>query len=299
MIRALNPSNKSIVASLPLNSNGMNYSVFRELQAPIRFRSFSIKYVISGEEKYRINGVDYDVKTGEYVLANTHAEGSVLIDSKSQVKGLCIDISQDLLSEITAAHIRPDSAIPDKSLDRFFHTEDFLEQKFLSNSSYLGTKLQLLGAHFENHACIPEELPVEHYYEMAELLLADYIPLHRQLQTVKAVKASTRKALFRAVEKGKAFIDEHFSSPISVAEIAREATLSEYHFHRLFKNMYGLSPYHYLMKRRLEFSQTLLQKHLMSVSEAALNTGFSDIHSFSKAFKKHFGVSPSGFAVMK
>ena len=69
--------------------------------------------------------------------------------------------------------------------------------------------------------------------------------------------------------------------------------MSPYHFHRIFQKTFNISPYHYSLKVRLNHAATLMAHQKYSITEAAMATGFSDISSFSKTYKKHFGVSPS------
>jgi AraC family transcriptional regulator len=73
--------------------------------------------------------------------------------------------------------------------------------------------------------------------------------------------------------------------------------LSEFHFIRLFKQSFSISPYQYIIQCRLAHAQTLLANHV-SIANTAFDTGFADVFSFSKAFKKAFGMSPSGFVKM-
>jgi AraC-like DNA-binding protein len=64
----------------------------------------------------------------------------------------------------------------------------------------------------------------------------------------------------------------------------------------LFKKVVGVSPHQYILSKRLELGKELLEKKQMPVSAAALESGFADVFSFSKAFRKHFGVSPTHFS---
>jgi transcriptional regulator GlxA family with amidase domain len=73
--------------------------------------------------------------------------------------------------------------------------------------------------------------------------------------------------------------------------------MSEFHFFRSFKQAFGITPYRYLLNNRLEFSKSLLQKKI-PVKEIATSCGFADIFSYSKAFKKTFGTSPTAYSRM-
>lgn len=278
---------------LPKNSNLINYSVLNEFYSSNPYRSFSIKYVVEGSELYAVNGTKYEVKDQEYLLANNLSEGFVEVDSKKAVTGICIDIAPSILSEVTATLLCPSSGTADLSLNTFFNTSGFLEQKYNARSTRLGQVLLKLQREL---SVKPEEgtgLSKEFYYLLSEQIVADHVPIVKQLQDIKAVKTETRKVLLRSVMKGKGYIDDNFTMPLTIEEIAREVALSEYHFLRLFKLVYSISPYQYIIQKRLQYAKSLLNGERPSVSGVALMTGFSDVHSFSKAFKKYFGYSPS------
>ncbi|MFN0204191.1 MAG: helix-turn-helix transcriptional regulator [Bacteroidia bacterium] len=283
------------LTQLPKNSNLVNFSEFKELYSNSPFRSFSIKYVIEGYEKYTVNGKVYPIQTGQYLLANHFCEGSIEIDSRKAVKGLCIDIAPEILSEVVACFRQPDAPICDLALDTFFNTSHFLENQYAAQETQLGNCLLTLAKEVAQNPHLLQNVSPAFYFNLAEKMIADHLSIYKQLQNVKTVKIATKKDLFRRVSKGKLFIDQYFTHSFDIAEVAQEATLSEYHFFRLFKNMYQLSPYQYLLQKRLHYSLEMLKQGNTSITEIAENAGFCDVHAFSKAFKKHFGASPSAF----
>lgn len=88
-------------------------------------------------------------------------------------------------------------------------------------------------------------------------------------------------------------MDAHFTSPLQIDAIARGYGLSEYHFYRLFKSVFGVSPHQKLVHSRLSYGRYLIKHQYATVTDAALACGFADVHSFSKSFRKRFGYAPS------
>lgn len=82
---------------------------------------------------------------------------------------------------------------------------------------------------------------------------------------------------------------------LTVSVLAEISGLSEKSFRRAFLQIYGIAPYEYLQKFRMEKAEILLLNTPMSISEIALLCGFSDIYGFSHALKRHLGISPSVF----
>lgn len=283
-------------SQLPINGNLVNYSVLRDLERVVPFKRFSVKYVIEGCEKYTVNGKKFHLAKGQYLLANCFAEGSIKIDSPKPVKGICIELSMDILSEVVASYRRPDTAIADLALDKFFSTPEFLENQYNAAQTSTGKLLLDLDARLSKNPFHAHEFNHEFFYQLAEHLVIDNANLCQQIKAISSVKLATKKDLIRKLNTGKAFMDTNFSLPMDIAMIAKEAGLSPYHFFRLFKTVYGKSPYQYLLHKRLNSTLVKIQNGNDSLTEIAMNTGFSDIHSFSKTFKKHFGIAPSEYS---
>lgn len=284
---------------LPKGENMCNFSILNDLSEPHTFRSFSIKYVFDGCENYQVNGNKYKVKSGEYLLANSLCEGKIEIDSTTMVKGICIDVSPALLSQAFSSFVAPDSPLPEVPLDDFFNRESFLENKYSISATKLGGTLAELSRQFNANPFYKYKLTDEFYFTLAVNIVEDHQAIIAQLYKINTVKHQTRKDLYRRLCKGKEFLENNFERSISIGSAAEYATLSEYHFFRLFKAAFGVTPQQYLIQKRLSKSLELLRAGHYSVTEASTATGFADVYSFSKAFKKHFGISPSNVAENK
>ncbi len=283
------------ITNLPETGNLIVFSKLKEIHANLTFRGFSIKYACEGEETYTINGTKFKVSAGQYLLANNFAEGNVQIESKNPVKGICIDFDTNLVAAAAASFSRPDTPIPDQSLDLFFTTPAFLENQYMAKNTKIGALLLELDKLISAAPFVQHQFTEELYLNLAERLVEDYKPIIPQLNAVPGMKLATKKDLFRRLILGKLFISEHFSKPLNIEDIAKEIGMSKFHFFRLFKQVFNQSPYQYLLQKRLEYAVALLKKGNASISEIAMDTGFSDIHAFSKAFKNTYGTSPSHF----
>ncbi len=91
------------------------------------------------------------------------------------------------------------------------------------------------------------------------------------------------------------YIDEHLSEDLPLAKVAEIAHYSPYHFHRIFKYLTSEPLHAYVNRRRLEKSALDLRHKNITITEMAYKYGFGDITSYSRAFKRHFGVSPTNY----
>ncbi|PWV70241.1 AraC family transcriptional regulator [Halomonas sp. A11-A] len=91
------------------------------------------------------------------------------------------------------------------------------------------------------------------------------------------------------------FIERHLATPLSVADLAREACLSEAHFRLCFREQAGMTPWQYVRARRLEAARHLLTASDLPLSEVAARTGFASQSALSHAFRQSFGQAPGHY----
>ena len=101
----------------------------------------------------------------------------------------------------------------------------------------------------------------------------------------------------RRVNRGIDYIKDHLTEPLPIAELARLAHFSPFHFHRIFRSIVG-EPLHAFI-RRLRLEKAVFQmlhgpKAMLAV--VALRSGFVSSSDFSRAFKQIYGFSPRGFS---
>jgi len=98
--------------------------------------------------------------------------------------------------------------------------------------------------------------------------------------------------IYTRMVSAKIFIDDHYGQPICLEQISKQAYLSKFHFHRIFKTIYKKTPHAYLTAKRLERAKLLLEKEGISITEVCNCVGFESLGSFSILFKKQNGYAP-------
>jgi Transcriptional regulator containing an amidase domain and an AraC-type DNA-binding HTH domain len=123
------------------------------------------------------------------------------------------------------------------------------------------------------------------------LLLTHLLQTYSSVQwKLPAVTGGLAPSVLRNV---LAYVDANLSQPLTLADLAAEAALSEYHFARMFRQSTGLAPHQYVMQRRMDSARQLVQHSALPLTEIALACGFSSASHFSNRFKRVVGMTPS------
>ncbi len=91
------------------------------------------------------------------------------------------------------------------------------------------------------------------------------------------------------------YIEENLSKQICLGSLAERARLSRHHFCRAFRQSFGVPPHRYHVERRIDQAKLLLADRAMSITDVGLTLGYSQTSSFSVAFRKLTGRSPSEY----
>nr|Q51872.1 RecName: Full=Probable transcriptional regulator LumQ [Photobacterium leiognathi]AAA87846.1 LumQ [Photobacterium leiognathi subsp. mandapamensis] len=91
------------------------------------------------------------------------------------------------------------------------------------------------------------------------------------------------------------YIEQHLQKKISVAELSSVAFLAQSQFYALFKSQMGITPHQYVLRKRLDLAKQLIAERQKPLSQVAQLCGFSSQSSFSQAFRRLYGMSPTRY----
>lgn len=91
------------------------------------------------------------------------------------------------------------------------------------------------------------------------------------------------------------FIAKNYNENITNDELAQLTGLSTVYFRKLFTEVFETSPINYVHKLRIKKAKEMLESDYGSITDIADSLGYSNIYDFSRAFKKHTGISPSKY----
>jgi AraC-like DNA-binding protein len=134
---------------------------------------------------------------------------------------------------------------------------------------------------------------------LAEAIVLNEKNIRVSLSGLHAVRHTTRTEIMKRLLIGKEYIDSHFTNNPKIADIASIAFMSEFFFFRNFKLAFRTTPYQYILDKKIDLAKQLMHDEQIGFAEIAESCGFPDIFTFSKAFKRKCGFTPSATRRMR
>lgn len=97
----------------------------------------------------------------------------------------------------------------------------------------------------------------------------------------------------RSIQKAIEYMEDHMMDKVSYEDVARQLYMSNYHFHRLFSMVTGITANEYIRNRKLSMAGQELIMSDKKVIDVALKYGYESPESFTKAFSRFHGVTPN------
>jgi AraC family transcriptional regulator len=91
------------------------------------------------------------------------------------------------------------------------------------------------------------------------------------------------------------YIEQHLAEEISILALSSLAKLSPHHFARAFRHSFGQPPHRYHMIRRMNRARDLLLQSKLPVTQIGVRIGFRETSSFTRAYRRYSGITPSEF----
>lgn len=259
----------------------------------------AVKYVQKGEVGFELNKRQNEILQQQYFLVDRGSDNAAFISAAQPAEGLCIFIDNQVISDIffTITHKDEDSL---SDPDAFRNASlDIVEGLYNASDDIFSNSLKQLSIKSSFNNGLLGEFSEEDFYVLVKHLVHQQQHIYHLVQRVAAKKSLVRKENFRRVQQARNYIHDNLGETLGIEELAKIANMSPFHFMRSFKRIYKMPAYQYIIEQRLQWALQLLLQRKLTMTEIARSTGFEDIFTFSKAFKKRFGVAPSFFSTNK
>ena len=252
----------------------------------VRFAGpLSIKGVIRGSATWETPQGRYELVPGAVLLLNDGEPYTLTIDALQPVETFNFFFARGFVEDAfrtasTPAAVLLEDPVPPRM--------SFCER--LHFGTPLALELQRAHARYRDGEPLAES-----FYAAALQLASFETEVRARAERLPALRASTREELARRLGIGTSFLHANLVRRVLVAEAAREACLSPFHFHRLFTSFHGVTPHRYVTDLRLQRARTLLRETARDVAEVAEDCGFESVGSFTTLFTRTVGMPPARF----
>lgn len=134
-----------------------------------------------------------------------------------------------------------------------------------------------------------------YYRNLLSLISTYYLNNYSNYRDLRNSSYSTSKISRAGIELIDQYISEHMDQAISIEKLAERLNYSKYYFLREFKKLKGITPYQYVIEKKMNRAKRLLMLQDHSIADISYRLGFSDQAYFTHVFKKHTGQTPGQF----
>ena len=247
--------------------------------------------MLNGYQYYKTGRKDCIVKNDNYLVVNEGQTWQSEITSESPVEMIVVAYHPEFLKK--AIHSLTASA--QSLLDDPFVATSGCETAYFESTYPNDDKIRQLFLQLKSSIISEKEDELffeQIHFDLLELIFQKHQNSLKQASLLPAKSAAVQKELFQRLGIAKDYINAHLDEKIKLEEISKVAALSPYHFLRLFKALYKLTPHQYLTKERMRRAYYLLEHSSKTIREISYETGFENQSAFGRVFKNHFSASP-------
>lgn len=251
----------------------------------ISTKNYSLKIPVNGSEYYSTGNVLNKVDPGTFMLVQPGEDVRAVVDAQSPVLGKCIYLDKDDFDRAWAIISNGDV------LDQCGTTAapELYSGKYRMEEDKLGGLLRELMFTKSHH------LTDEVYLKLATGLVEQQMGAVEMMKRLQVKKRTTKKEVYDRLMVARMYIYDNYPEDIDLDVIALNSGLSKFHLLRLFKSVFGCTPYQMLTERRLEKARELMALGKYSLEDVAHLSGFNQRRTFTASFKRKFGVSPKSY----
>lgn len=230
-----------------------------------------ILYVVSGTGKAIIDNTAYSIHEGDLIIINPNTIHEEKSDSSNELNLIFLAINEFQLFNLPPNFLISEDTCPVINSKKYkFKIEGYFSDLLHETSSR-----------------------IDLYKEICQGLVSSLIVFI--LRISMATQDNAYNLLSEECKKVKDYIDNNYTSQLTLDSLSQNVYISKHHLSHIFKNETGVSPIKYLITKRISEACRLLVETDLSISYIASFVGYDDPVYFSQIFKRTKGVSPLAY----
>jgi AraC family transcriptional regulator len=252
----------------------------------------SVKTMISGAAFWHTEAGAQRVKTSSFLVLNKGTKYTLEMNSREPSHTFVLFFRDGFVEDVqrcmsfSSSRLLDDPFSPGKG-------SPFVEAIHSAEGSGVGIALNRVRSAWL--AGGGAETLEEEFHGVAVELVSLQKDVLRLADAVPSLRQSTRNELFRRIQRARVLIEDCYVEDLSLEELAAEACLSPYHFHRTFREVYGVTPHQHAQRLRLREAARFLAETDLPIAAVCAKSGFRSVPSFSTLFRSRFRMSPHRF----
>lgn len=233
------------------------------------------------------NGQQYRIETDSFLFTQPGDIYGLTVDNMHKTELCNIHINRNFFDGVAHTLASSDEHLIDdptaiKSTGAHLFTQLYRKDATINHLTHKLTQEETYSNNSFEHVLM----------QLAEHLLLSSSEIQKSISKLPFAKAAVRIDIYKRLTLAKDYIQSNYHTPLELDTICRETGMSKFHFLRVFKSYFGITPHQYLSNVRMEKATALLRNTSASIVEISDSVGFEYPNSFIKAFRKAYHISP-------
>jgi AraC family transcriptional regulator len=246
----------------------------RRVEYPLFEQRLSIKMASGGRERYLLTrpGREVDVDEDHYLVINDGRSYASRIAAEREIESYSIFFRPGFANEVESSLRTP----VERALEGGTQTASEPEfQEFLQpHDGHITPVLKFIRHHVRSGLDDPQWYEEQLFFLLARLL-EHRERLQRRVARLPACRRTTQAEIYRRVMLAANYIHSHFDRDVDLDELSAQACLSKFHFLRLFHRVMGMTPYAFVLAKRVRAAKKLMATTELTLEEISQQVGFA------------------------
>lgn len=259
---------------------------------PYSGNSLTIIYFKEGGGSLIIENKRRKICDNKFIIANPNTDWEYINDKNQSIDVLSFVLSEKLLTQFNFFSFATENQLLNNPFETTQQEFFFTKQTFNANHYQSGRLLTEIY-NYSNSGNYSLSNANELAFTVLENIFSEHLKAYQLVKKIKAAKKTTQIEIFKRLLIAYEYINDNIAKKITIEELSLIAGLSEYHLFNSFKRIFKKTPHQYINFQKMYKAKELLNTGDFNISEVAFMLNFPDLPTFSKLYKKTYGVSPS------
>jgi AraC family transcriptional regulator len=251
----------------------------------------SVKSFTGGTAHYTTARGRYAVDEGSWLIINDQERYTIDFRSETPMQSTVVFFPPGWADTVARVHREREEQLLDEPAAAGIPVW-FLET-VMPGDGEVCPRLRALDLACRGHT-VSDEWLEERLRELLSVMILSQQDHRKRADRIPAARPATRAELYRRVCRGRDFLGAEALTAPGLAEAARAASLSVFHFQRSFKAAFGETPHQFTTERRLAHARRLLETTDTAATEVAATVGYESYGAFHAAYRRRYAQTPSG-----